>query len=43
LPDGAIEFFGRVDGQVQVRGYRVEPGRSKAMLRTHPAWRMRPW
>ncbi|MDQ1350344.1 MAG: hypothetical protein QG657_645 [Acidobacteriota bacterium] len=26
LPDGNIEFLGRVDSQVKIRGYRVEPG-----------------
>jgi amino acid adenylation domain-containing protein/non-ribosomal peptide synthase protein (TIGR01720 family) len=37
LPDGTIEFLGRVDHQVKVRGYRVELGAIEAVLRQHPA------
>ncbi|HWS52578.1 MAG TPA: amino acid adenylation domain-containing protein, partial [Pyrinomonadaceae bacterium] len=32
---GELEYVGRVDGQVKVRGYRVEPGEVEAALRRH--------
>ncbi|MEO7455044.1 MAG: amino acid adenylation domain-containing protein [Gemmatimonadaceae bacterium] len=35
LPDGTIEFLGRIDDQVKVRGYRVELGEIEQLLRAH--------
>ncbi|WP_267885003.1 non-ribosomal peptide synthetase, partial [Streptomyces sp. NRRL B-3229] len=35
LPDGSIEFLGRIDKQVKVRGYRIELGEIEAGLREH--------
>ncbi|MFE1381954.1 amino acid adenylation domain-containing protein [Streptomyces sp. NPDC058740] len=39
LPDGRLDFLGRVDDQVKIRGYRVEPGEVEAALRLHPGVR----
>ncbi|OOG51117.1 type I polyketide synthase [Rhodanobacter sp. C01] len=35
LPDGCIEFVGRMDGQVKIRGYRIETGEIEAVLTSH--------
>ncbi|WP_027255435.1 non-ribosomal peptide synthetase [Planktothrix agardhii] len=36
LPDGKIEYLGRIDNQVKVRGFRIELGEIEAVLGQHP-------
>lgn len=36
LPGGSIEFVGRVDDLVKVRGFRIEPGEIAKTIRQHP-------
>lgn len=36
LPDGNIEYLGRIDSQIKIRGFRIEPGEIETRLAEHP-------
>ncbi|MCP4213944.1 MAG: amino acid adenylation domain-containing protein, partial [bacterium] len=37
LPDGTIQFLGRIDQQVKIRGFRIETGEIESVLKNHNA------
>jgi amino acid adenylation domain-containing protein len=37
LPDGTVEFIGRIDGQVKIHGHRIETGEVEAAILAHAA------
>src|SRR5262249_45195178 len=37
LPDGAIEYLGRLDHQIKLRGFRIETGEIEEVLKWHPS------
>jgi amino acid adenylation domain-containing protein/non-ribosomal peptide synthase protein (TIGR01720 family) len=36
LPDGNLEFLGRIDQQIKLRGFRIEPAEIETALKQHP-------
>jgi amino acid adenylation domain-containing protein len=39
LPNGDVEYLGRIDHQVKIRGFRIELGEIESVLASHPAVR----
>lgn len=39
LPDGSVEYLGRMDHQVKIRGFRIELGEIEAVMQEHPSVR----
>src|SRR5690606_13778589 len=39
LPNGELEYLGRMDHQVKIRGFRIELGEIESVLNSHPAIR----
>ena len=39
LPDGTIDYLGRADQQIKLRGFRIEPGEIETALQQHPGVR----
>jgi nonribosomal peptide synthetase protein VioO len=37
LPDGSLRFEGRLDGEIKIRGVRVDPAEVEAYIAGHPA------
>ena len=37
MPDGSIEYIGRIDHQLKIRGFRIEPGEIEQALIEHPS------
>lgn len=39
LPNGSLDCLGRIDRQIKLRGFRIEPGEIEASIASHPAVR----
>ena len=36
LPDGSVEYLGRIDNQIKIRGHRIECGEIETILNDYP-------